>query len=884
MGMRINLGKCDSFEEYRLNLRALDEAIANKEIGVKFYKGAVETAPRSSGLKERVSLLTAHWQFRANNTLFIKFMGLSVKIIVQGKELSKEDKQSLIRKLKATPGSISIVSRDGKTIKAPVAVLPEFFSAAGRRPTVYGARARLEGKPFSLDFEVPLDSYKDRSVYLDFDSDVINLFLDYECCVPINKEISLYQLLQLHRLADYLQLESLYYTTLGLLNCQANAENHEFILPEILSAILTKPVEKVAHVTNIFYKKINRSSVEIQIKLFKQARSAAYTSDVGLYHMGIFCIQGWGTTCCPERAMEYFKFIASTYYPAQFCLEKFANQSYFSFPEDPYADSVLQAHPVKEDLVATNRNIAQKPAASLQESLRRLRESQEELATIEFEAGLSDETVQIPRSFVPFDAIKIEGANAETTVKLFIDFQYGLGIPEDAPFESLIVLYSLAYSYEIKDLLKATRDLIGKSFAIHRADELLPQLFDPVLFDEKVPLFEASVVLVFLGHLVKAQKITQEAFVKKLELLVIQQNGVAQNLLGFCLMHGCGVEKNEEKALEHYESAAGKKIALALYNLGSKRKDPAIRSIEIHSAADRGLSIAELWVGIRFLDGVFANPPLGFAYLQKAANQGNALAQYHVGLCYHKGKGVDKDSEKALAFFNLSADQKEPRAFHGLGLCATDPTVASVWYFIGAEKGDLECLNSLAGCYMRGEGVQKCEKQGIRYYRMASIKGHLRSKFDIALCYQNGTGMKKNLVIALEILEELADEGFVDAQCMAGKYYAEGLAGDKEPVLAFEYYKKAADQGNNAAQQRVGMYYEDGIGVDKSLQLACKYYEMIPQNALKDFPQAANFLAKCYKTGFTRYEGAARLLADPEKAFKYFKYAAVGTRRYGNAY
>jgi TPR repeat protein len=38
-----------------------------------------------------------------------------------------------------------------------------------------------------------------------------------------------------------------------------------------------------------------------------------------------------------------------------------------------------------------------------------------------------------------------------------------------------------------------------------------------------------------------------------------------------------------------------------------------------------------------------------------AAEQGNALAQYDLGLCYYNGQGVERDVDEAVNWFRLSA-------------------------------------------------------------------------------------------------------------------------------------------------------------------------------------------------------------------------------------
>ena len=45
-----------------------------------------------------------------------------------------------------------------------------------------------------------------------------------------------------------------------------------------------------------------------------------------------------------------------------------------------------------------------------------------------------------------------------------------------------------------------------------------------------------------------------------------------------------------------------------------------------------------------------------------AADQGNAVAQYNLGICYEFGKGVAKDLDEAIRLYRLAAEQGHENA------------------------------------------------------------------------------------------------------------------------------------------------------------------------------------------------------------------------------
>ena len=56
------------------------------------------------------------------------------------------------------------------------------------------------------------------------------------------------------------------------------------------------------------------------------------------------------------------------------------------------------------------------------------------------------------------------------------------------------------------------------------------------------------------------------------------------------------------------------------------------------------------------MEGFPKDPEQGFYWFSKAAEQGDALAQRGIGLCYQYGNGVGKDTEKAFAAYEKAVE------------------------------------------------------------------------------------------------------------------------------------------------------------------------------------------------------------------------------------
>jgi TPR repeat protein len=76
------------------------------------------------------------------------------------------------------------------------------------------------------------------------------------------------------------------------------------------------------------------------------------------------------------------------------------------------------------------------------------------------------------------------------------------------------------------------------------------------------------------------------------------------------------------------------------------------------------------------------------------AEQGNALAQYNLGVMYDREEGVPQDYKEAVKWYRLSADQGDASAQYNLGLMYAegqgvlqDYAVAHMWFNFSGSNG-----------------------------------------------------------------------------------------------------------------------------------------------------------------------------------------------------
>jgi TPR repeat protein len=113
------------------------------------------------------------------------------------------------------------------------------------------------------------------------------------------------------------------------------------------------------------------------------------------------------------------------------------------------------------------------------------------------------------------------------------------------------------------------------------------------------------------------------------------------------------------------------------------------------------------------------------------AEQGDAYAQYNLGLMYRKGQGVAQDYKEAIKWYRLAAEQGVADAQYNLGVAyykgqgvAQDYKEAVKWTRLAAEQGVAEAQTNLGVMYAQGKGVAQDYVMAHMYWNVAGVSGH----------------------------------------------------------------------------------------------------------------------------------------------------------------
>lgn len=164
-----------------------------------------------------------------------------------------------------------------------------------------------------------------------------------------------------------------------------------------------------------------------------------------------------------------------------------------------------------------------------------------------------------------------------------------------------------------------------------------------------------------------------------------QSEEVAQYLLGRCYEYGEGVTKNRDLAFRWYCKAAEPRA-------GKSR--PFYISADEHCFGQYGVMENE---HLREMLMIY----------RKAAEWGDATAQFQLGECYFRGLGIAQNNKEAFSWYRKAAEQGDEKAQFMLGECYKDgigvmksKMIARKWYRKAAEQGHEEakkCLKAIGG-------------------------------------------------------------------------------------------------------------------------------------------------------------------------------------------
>jgi TPR repeat protein len=260
-----------------------------------------------------------------------------------------------------------------------------------------------------------------------------------------------------------------------------------------------------------------------------------------------------------------------------------------------------------------------------------------------------------------------------------------------------------------------------------------------------IPLF---LLLGMLAVSVWADLPMPEPYSPELEKNAEKGNAEAQYELGQCHEKGLGCIRDNKEAVKWYTKSAEQGHVMAAFNLSRCWEDgqgvPRYKkqAMKWFAKVLESTDIKELYRILRSIDPYCNyNSDKSVLLLKRLAELGNAKAQYDLGnVCRWDGVvrgGVD-DRKESVKWYTMAAEQGNADAQFWLGICYRqgegvdrDEKEGFKWLTKSAEQGNADAQFCLGNCYEYGSGVDKDEKEAVNWYTKAADQGNASAKREL---------------------------------------------------------------------------------------------------------------------------------------------------------
>jgi TPR repeat protein/uncharacterized caspase-like protein len=274
-----------------------------------------------------------------------------------------------------------------------------------------------------------------------------------------------------------------------------------------------------------------------------------------------------------------------------------------------------------------------------------------------------------------------------------------------------------------------------------------------------------------------------------------------------------------------------------------RRVTAGTREFVLEMRAEQAIEVCELAVADHPDNGRFA-AELARAYRlakrydeavaenRRAIELGHDRALVVLGLMHWAGQGVERNLERARAFFEEAWERGESAA--GTALAAMYREGASVhqndsealrWYREAASRGNDWAMYNLGEMHETGKGVEVNIGEAVRWYTRAARSGELTAQYRLAKIYEQGLGVESNLGEAERWYRTVAGQGVPNAMTRLGVISERGETGEVDLLGAWQLYRAAADLDDSEAKFRLARLYRDGKGVDQDHERARDLFE-----------------------------------------------------------
>jgi TPR repeat protein len=192
----------------------------------------------------------------------------------------------------------------------------------------------------------------------------------------------------------------------------------------------------------------------------------------------------------------------------------------------------------------------------------------------------------------------------------------------------------------------------------------------------------------------------------------------------------------------------------------------------------------------------------------KAAELGDVIAEYNLGVFFEHGIGVSKDQSVSARYLERAAEKGDASAQLNLGLLhkqgidgRPDYLKALYWLQLAAESRNPKAHGAIAEMYINGWGVEKNPAKAIEYFEVSASQGEVHSQYNLAIFLRSIDELPETLENVAYWLGQAAELGFAPAQIDLGLLYIQGKGVEVDHAEGYKWVLIGTEGGDQRGPQ-----------------------------------------------------------------------------------
>jgi tetratricopeptide (TPR) repeat protein len=189
------------------------------------------------------------------------------------------------------------------------------------------------------------------------------------------------------------------------------------------------------------------------------------------------------------------------------------------------------------------------------------------------------------------------------------------------------------------------------------------------------------------------------------------------------------------------------------------------------------------------------------------ADAGDPDAQFSAGSMLLNRENSEKNTQRAIDYFRLSAEQGNVKAQFNLAMLLynhvtipQDLLESFRWAKQASLQGDSRAQCLFGVMHEEGKSVEKDLDEAKKWFEVAAERGEVQAQYRLGRLLKIAENRNQDIVSARKWLQIASEQGLADAQFHLGGMYQNGQGGLKDLNEARKWLQKAADQGHEIAK------------------------------------------------------------------------------------